>query len=107
MTDPLVQMSSESHGDRLIIRLSGEIDLSNADDLQPQIEGRVGDCRDVVVDLAAVGFIDSRGLRLLNRLAATLAANGGTFELVAPPGSVARDVLDITRMSDEIPVRDA
>jgi anti-anti-sigma factor len=107
MTDQFAQMSSELQGEQLIIRLSGEIDLSNADDLQPRIDRLVGNRREVVVDLAAVEFIDSRGLRLLNRLASTLAGKGATLELIAPPGCVARDVLDITRMSDEIPVRDA
>jgi anti-anti-sigma factor len=97
MTDQLAQMSSERRADQVTLRLSGEIDLSNAEDLQPRIDQLVGDCRAVVVDLGAVEFIDSRGLRLLNRLAATLAANGATLELIAPPGCVARDVLDLRR----------
>jgi anti-anti-sigma factor len=107
MTDDLAQLSSELHGEQLTVRLSGEIDLSNADELEPRIDRLVGESRDVVVDLGAVEFIDSRGLRLLNRLAATLAANDATLALVAPPGCVARDVLDVTRMGDHIPVRDA
>ena len=107
MNDQLVQLSREQHHDVVIVRLRGEIDLSNADELQPRIERMVGDSREVVLDLTEILFIDSRGLRLLHRLATMLAANGGTLELVAPPDSVARDVLEITRMSDEIPVRDS
>jgi anti-anti-sigma factor len=107
MNDQLAQASREQHDDVVIIRLRGEIDLSNAEELQPRLERMVGDAREVAVDLTEIVFIDSRGLRLLHRLATMLAAKGGTLELIAPPESVARDVLEITRMSDEIPIRDS
>jgi len=106
MTDQLAQISREQHAEQVILRLRGEIDLSNAEELQARIERMVADAREVVVDLSDVLFIDSRGLRLLHRLGTMLAENGATLELVAPVDSVARDVLEITRMSDEIPIRD-
>ena len=107
MTDPRPLMQTEGMAGRVSVRLSGEIDLSNADDLQARIERLVDNCPHVVVDLTGIRYIDSQGLRLLNRLAIGLAANGAAFELVAPPESVARDVLDLTRMSADIPVLDA
>jgi anti-sigma B factor antagonist len=106
MTDQLAQIVREQRAGQVIIHLSGEIDLSNADDLQARIERLVDNCPHVVVDLTGIRYIDSQGLRLLNRLAIGLAANGAAFELVAPPESVARDVLDLTRMSADIPVLD-
>ncbi len=107
MTAPLAQIVSEQRAGRVTIHLRGEIDLSNADDLQTRIERLVGNCPVVVVDLTEIHYIDSQGLRLLSRLATRLAADDATLALVAPPESVARDVLDITRMSDDIPVRDS
>ena len=89
------------------MRLSGEIDLSNVERLAERLDAAVEGCPHVVVDLAGIEYIDSQGLRLLNRLASKLAECKTTFEVVAPPGSVARDVLELTRMSDEIAIRDA
>ena len=85
---------------------SGEIDLSNAEELHRRIHREVRGAPLVVVDLAEVAYIDSQGLRLLKRLADQLDGEGGQLEVVAPPDSVARDVLDLTRMGEDITVRD-
>src|SRR5262245_7330416 len=91
----------------LLARLGGEIDLANADLLEQRLERAVSGSSRVLVDLTAVEYIDSRGLRLLSRLAVDLSERDGVLELVAPPGSIARDVVDLTRMGDEIRIRDA
>ncbi len=62
--------------------LTGEIDISNAADLEQRLapagtEGRL------VVDLTTVTFLDSAGVRLLDHLAAR-CGNGATFRVVAP-----------------------
>ena len=62
---------------------------------------------EVVIDLTAIDFIDSRGLRLLKRISTAVAGRNATFAVVAPPDSIARSVLDMTRMSDELAVRDS
>jgi len=107
MTDPGPLMQSEIEDGRLVVRLSGEIDLSNVEGLEGQIEAAIADARDVVIDLAAIEFIDSRGLRLLNRVSASVASRDGTLVVVAPPNCVARSVLDMTGMSQELAVRDS
>jgi anti-anti-sigma factor len=94
-------------GGRVIIALSGEIDLSNADSLETDIDDAAGDARDVVVDLTNVDFIDSRGLRLLKRVSTAAAGRDGSLTVIAPPNSIARSVLDMTRLSDELSVRDS
>ena len=107
MTDPDPLMQSDIEDGRLVIRLSGEIDLSNVEGLEAQIDGAIADARDVVIDLAAIDFIDSRGLRLLNRIASSVASRDGTLVVVAPASCVARSVLDMTGMSQELTVRDS
>jgi anti-anti-sigma factor len=107
MNEQLVQIAAERREDRLVVRLAGEIDLSNVERLQQRLDALVEGCRHVVVDLSGIEYIDSQGLRLLNRLANTLAECETKLEVVAPPDSVARDVLDMTRMSEDIAVRDA
>jgi anti-anti-sigma factor len=90
----------------VLIRLKGEVDLSNVEQLQQRLAREAHDAPGLVIDLTAIDYIDSQGLRLLNRLSRTLAARGSTLHVVAPPGSVARSVLDLTGMSDELTLRD-
>jgi anti-sigma B factor antagonist len=107
MSDQLAFVEEERHEDRVVLRVSGEIDLSNVEPLQARIDRAAEGRPLVVVDLAAVEYIDSQGLRLLKRLSNTLAGRGARLEVVAPPQSIARDVLDMTRMGDDFAVRDA
>jgi anti-sigma B factor antagonist len=100
-------MQSDLENGRVVIRVSGEIDLSNAERLETQIDEATAGVPSVVIDLTAVDFIDSRGLRLLKRIATAVAERSGTFAVVAPPDSIARSVLDLTRMTDELGVRDS
>ena len=107
MTDPRPLLRHEVVDGCAFIRLRGEIDLSNVDGLEAAIDSAVAEVRDAVIDLTAVDFIDSRGLRLLNRVSSSVAGRDGSLVVVAPPGSIARSVLDITGMSDELAVRDS
>ena len=106
MTDPRPLMQTEGENGRIVVRLSGEIDLSNVDGLEAQIESAIADAGDVVIDLTAIDFIDSRGLRLLKRVSTAVADRDGTLLIVAPASSIARSVLDMTGMSQELAVRD-
>ena len=107
MTDPRPLMQTDGEDGRVVVRLSGEIDLSNVDGLEAQIDERIADAQDVVIDLTAIDFIDSRGLRLLKRVSTAVAGRDGTLLIVAPASSIARSVLDMTGMSQELAVRDA
>ena len=107
MTDPRPLMQTEGEGGRVVVRLTGEIDLSNVDGLEAQIDGAIAHAQDVVIDLSGIDFIDSRGLRLLKRVSAAVAGRDGTLLVVAPASSVARSVLDMTGMSEELAVQDA
>ena len=107
MSDDLIKMEREQRDGLVILRLGGEIDLANVNALQFRLERATYGCDQVVVDLGAVEYIDSQGLRLLQQLSNSLAARDATLVLVAPPEGVARDVLELTRMGDHIEIRDA
>ena len=100
-------MTSEHEDGRVVIRLSGEIDLSNAESLETQINQAIADVREVVIDLTAIDFIDSRGLRLLKRVSTAAAERNATSRRCRSAHSIARSVLDMTGMSDELAVRDS
>ena len=107
MNQELAAIETERRGDQLVVSLGGEIDLSNAQPVQQRIEQAVEGASDVVVDLSAVEYIDSQGLRLLSQLIRRFAREGWRLRLVAPPGSFARGVLDLTRISEDVEVLDA
>jgi len=107
MTDPPPLMQTDGEDGRVVVRLTGEIDLSNVDGLEARIDDAISDAGDVVIDLTAIDFIDSRGLRLLKRVSTAVAGRDGTLVIIAPATSIARSVLDMTGMSQELVVRDA
>jgi anti-sigma B factor antagonist len=107
MSEQMISIEQERREGELILRLSGEIDLSNAEYLRERIELTSLGNAQVTIDLAELEYIDSQGLRLLTALARALAVRGTTLRLVAPPGTFARGVLDLTQIGDGIEIRDA
>lgn len=98
MSDPLAHLDAVRDGARVVLTVSGEIDNSNAAELEARMADAAGAAGHVIVDLGAVTYIDSQGLRLLVDLSRRLNATGTPFTVVAPPGGFAAEVLEITSM---------
>ncbi|HEY2005572.1 MAG TPA: STAS domain-containing protein [Solirubrobacteraceae bacterium] len=105
MVAPLARIEVDSVGDCLRLALRGEVDLSNAHALQAEIQTQISELgpERVVIDLTDVDYIDSQGVMLLLEVASTLRARRAPFELVAPPGSVAGELLAISNV--DLPVQ--
>lgn len=79
-----------------VVRLRGEIDLSNADALAEVAADAVpNSARGLVLDLSAVTYLDSTGLRLVFRLARRLGDRQQALRLVVPEASRIARVLDL------------
>jgi anti-anti-sigma factor len=90
-----------------VVRVRGEIDLSNAHD----VLGSIGDAvrsaaTAIVVDLSGVTFLDSSGISMLFRLHERIAYSRQELRLVVPLTSPIRRVLELTRVSDVIPLHE-
>jgi anti-anti-sigma factor len=98
VTAPLADLEvTDSKGSvRVVVR--GEIDLSNADELEQEIRDAVRGAKTVVLDLRPVAYIDSRGVRLLLQLSRALEAAQCSLTIVAPPESIAGGVLRLARV---------
>ncbi|HEX4521855.1 MAG TPA: STAS domain-containing protein [Gaiellaceae bacterium] len=107
MNDGLLTVQLDRSERALIIRLAGEIDLSNAEQVQRRLESATDGCSEVVMDLSQVEYLDSRGLRLIKQICNKAEREGAGLRLVAPPGSVARQVLELARMHDYVEIRDS
>jgi anti-anti-sigma factor len=97
----------ESEDENVVVYLSGEIDVSSSESLETEIRGVVVGAHSIVIDLEAVEFLDSGGLRLLKRLSVGATEGNANFVVVAPPNSIARSVIEVVSMSDEIGVQDS
>lgn len=90
-----------------LVTLSGELDIATADRLTKALDGlSVEKGGRLAVDLSAVQFMDSTGLRLLIRANRTAGERGYEFAVVTG-GSPAKRVFELTKMDDHIKVVDS
>ena len=92
-------MALEHSIEQGILRVRGEVDLSNADELIQAIHDASRGGNEVEIDLSELRFIDSSGLHAIRRAAAS--ANCGPIVLVDVPSRFLRIIeivgLDRTR----------
>jgi anti-anti-sigma factor len=103
MTDPLALLEvAEGPGGGRLLTVRGEIDTSNAAQLQRDIIAEVRPGRLTVLDLGAVTYIDSPGVRLIVAVALHVRADGGELVIVAPEGSFAAELLGFVQLDDVV-----
>jgi len=85
-----------------LVRLAGEIDLVNAPEIGREIVRRTGAAEAVLVDLTAVSFLDSAGVRLLDVLVGDLDDQGTPIRLVVGETGVARMTLQLCAFRDDL-----
>ena len=92
--------------DRVVIALSGEIDLSTVESVSAEVEPALaGDPAIAVLDLREVTFLDSSGLRLLLRLDERQRSNGRRLAIVRGGRRVAR-VFELTGADEQLELVD-
>ncbi len=96
------QVSFSEIGDAQLVTLAGEIDLANAPAIGRQIVARMTEAGAVLIDLTAVSFLDSAGVRLLDTLVADLDAHGTRIRLVVGERGPARMTLQLCAFRDDV-----
>ena len=72
-------------GPQCVVVLAGELDMQTAPDLSDRLTGLIdGGCRDVVVDVAGLEFMDSSGLAAILGGHKALRERDGKLVLVSP-----------------------
>ncbi len=91
-----------------IATVIGEIDLSNAEELEERL-GSLADSGSagLVVDLSEVSYLDSAGVRLIFRLSETLSSRSGRLCVVVGPDSPLRRVLVLSRADAVVAMSDS
>lgn len=91
--------------DTCLVRVEGEVDVSNAAELRSALDAVLDDAlRTVEVDLSAVPYIDSTGIGVLVGAQHRAAEAGSSFAVVHPQRNVAR-VLGLLGVDDQLGVR--
>src|SRR5512139_696092 len=84
------------------VRVHGELDLTNADELSTAIQACTA--ASVVLDLSPVLFVDSAGVRAIDAEHARLVRSGRSLIVVAPPASRAAWTFRVAGFSDDFVV---
>ena len=99
----LADVQFSDHDRVVVARLSGEIDLSNADSIENAIaEATPNHALALILDVGALGYLDSAGIHLVYKLREKLRARGQTMRLVIPPDSPANDALRLAGVSRNV-----
>ena len=101
----LAHVDTRRAGTTQLVRITGELDLSNARELTDALRHAVpDDVTLVVVDLSGTTYLDSGGIAAFFRLSQRLRDRRQDLRLVVPHASPIRAVVELTRLSQVIPV---
>jgi anti-anti-sigma factor len=90
-----MQIVEAAEGAARVACPAGRLDTASAPAIEPALLAMVMPGARVVLDLAAVSYISSAGLRVLLKAAKQARGQGAGFALAAPQPAV-REVLDIS-----------
>jgi anti-anti-sigma factor len=83
------------------VALTGDIDMANVDRVADALHAAISNqLTAATIDLSGVDYVDSAGLRVLFGLAVRLPTLQIALRIVAPPGSPARRVVDMSGLSE-------
>lgn len=78
----------------VIAHVTGELDMSNAEDVGATVIGATpNEAEAVILDLTGVDYLDSAGIYVIHGMRASLQARGQVLILVIPPTSPVHDSL--------------
>lgn len=97
MTEPLASIRARHEADGAVtLTVSGEIDASNAEEVQRVCTGHMDGAPEMVLDLEEVRYLDSAGLRVLVALWQQGRASGTRLRVSAPRGGFVAELLELT-----------
>jgi anti-sigma B factor antagonist len=103
--DPPFRVQRRRRGDAVVVGPEGEIDLAVIDVLRVELEAALEEAPTVVLDLRAVSFLDSTGLRLIVEL--QHRAEDAAVALVVVRGAEAvQRLLDVVGLSSRLTLVD-
>jgi anti-sigma B factor antagonist len=100
-TEAPFRITTRKAGDRVVLELTGELDLLHAPQLQSVLKENADGVHAVVLDLRDLSFIDSTGLRAIFTARNETRERGQDFA-VTPGSQQVQRLLAITRLGDHL-----
>lgn len=94
-----VDMEVTAGPERTVVKVVGEVDLSNVEQFRRTLFDATGST--LLVDLSEVDYIDSAGLAALFGRAAS-----GPLEIICPAEGTARALIEVTRLGEIAEIRE-
>jgi anti-anti-sigma factor len=95
-----LEMRETIVGEVAVVELAGELDLTNAPDLERRLERLAADARGLVIDLNRVGFLDSAALHVLFRIGGSMDDQGRAFGIVLAPSAPVAKAVELVQLSE-------
>jgi anti-sigma B factor antagonist len=103
--DDLARVHVALVGDCYVATITGEIDMSNAEDLARVLEEQlVRDAARHIVDLSGTTYLDSAGVRMLFAISERLLTRGRDLHVVVPEAAPIHRVLLIVDLASRAQV---
>ena len=104
----LAQLNLDEKNGITVASVDGEIDLSNAAELEVAISHAVGnEALGLVVDLVRVDYLDSSGVTLLFNLARRLSMRQQEFVVVVPGDAHVREILSLSGAAEALALQES
>lgn len=104
MTSP-AEIVLERRDDRVVARLGGEVDMSNAAYVREQLLASMPNEADaLVLDLSGCRYLDSAAIEVLFELSRRLGRRRQELRVVMPPDSPLKRVIELTEVHTTAPV---
>jgi anti-anti-sigma factor len=105
MSSGIARTDVAVHDDVVVVAVTGEIDLSNVEDIREGVLKAVPNfSRGVVVDLSKTAYMDSQGIKMLLDLAHRLGIRRQKIHLVVEEAGVLRSLLTLMAIPKVIPM---
>ena len=101
---PLFRVTVEPLEDARLIRASGELDRTTADRLSSALDAARADGATALLDMSAVSFIDTAGLRVLLRSARAFDAHDLAWYIVGASSAVWR-LVELSGNRSRLPIQ--
>jgi anti-anti-sigma factor len=103
----LLQIHAADRGDRYVVAPRGDLDMSTVERLRRAVsQAEATDAERIVIDLSALTFMDSSGLKLLLEVHARSQADPDRLSIIRGPRRVQR-VFELTRTETALPFFEA
>lgn len=99
----LADIAFESGETSVVARVTGEIDMSNADSIRSALADAMPNQKLLLIfDLSALDYLDSAGIQLIYQLREQLRARGQSLRLVIPASSASHDAIRLAGLAPHL-----